>query len=209
MKAYWPKILPLGNCLRYLKRYGQKRPQFLFNCQNEDCCGQVMYGHGSYFRMAVFKHKYYRLPVYRWCCPNCGHTISVLPDFLTPGGHFALPVREAALKRKASGQSWQKIADGIAQVGGISRRTIKRWWQCYLYKAAGAAQWLSAELIRSGVNEDLLRLHTGGVNPTPLDTVHWLTTLVRKYLSLLGLNPKPVMGYFKFLNTKLPEGKLI
>ncbi len=120
-----------------------------------------------------------------------------------------MPVREAALKRKASGQSWQKIAGGIAQVDGISRKTIKRWWKWYLYKAAGIAQRLSAELIRSGVNEDLLRMHTGGVNPTPLDTVHWLTTLVRKYLSLLGLNPKPVMGYFRFLNTRLPESKLI
>lgn len=94
-------------------------------------------------------------------------------------------------------------------MGGISRKTIKRWWKCYLHRAAGASQWLSAELIRSGADEDLLRLHTGGVNPTPMDTVLWLTTLVRKYLSLLGLNPKPVMGYFGFLNTRLPEGKFI
>lgn len=207
MNAYWPKILPLGHCRRYLKRYGQKRPKFQFNCPHEECNGQVMHGHGCYYRMAVFKRKCHQIPIYRWCCPNCGHTLSVLPDFLTPRGHFALSVREAVLKRRARGDSWNKIVNGIAQVSRISHRTLKRWWKWYLYKAAGAAQWLSAELIQAGVNEDLLRLHTGGINPTPLDTIHWLTTLVRKYLSLLGLNPNPVMGYWGFLNTRLPANK--
>ncbi|MHB1406392.1 MAG: hypothetical protein ACYCV0_12485 [Desulfitobacteriaceae bacterium] len=64
-------------------------------------------------------------------------------------------------------------------------------------------------MIRAGVNDDLLRLHPVGINPTPVDTEHWLTTLVRKYLSQLGLNPQPLMGYFRFLNTRLPANKLV
>lgn len=208
MKEFWPKILPLGNCRRYLRRYGHNRPGLYFSCSNKGCCGKAMHRHGCYFRMAVFKRKYYQIPIYRWCCPNCGHTISALPNFLTPWGHFALPVREAALKRKADGQSWQKIMKNIV-LDGISRRTIKRWWKCHLYKAAGTARWLCAELIHAGENEDLLRLHSCGINPTSQDTVHWLTTLVRKYLSLLALNPKPLMGYFGILNTILPASKLI
>lgn len=209
MKAYWSNTFSLGNCQQYLKRYRQKRPKLKLKCPNDCCCGQTMHGHGRYFRMALFKHRYFRVPIYRWCCPNCGQTFSVLPDFLSTKGHFALPVREAALKRKASGESWQKIMDSIAEPGGISRKTVKRWWMRHLHKAASAAQWLAAELIRSGVNEDLLRLHTGGINPTPLDTLHWFTTLARKYLSLLGLNPNPLRGFFGFLNTKLPDGKLV
>lgn len=208
MNVYWPKILPLGHCRRYLKHYGQKRPALHFTCHNENCCNRTMHGHGCFWRMVVFKHRYYRIPIYRWCCPNCGHTLSVLPDFLTPRGHFALPVREAALKRKTRGESFKRIADHIV-LTGISWKTIKRWWRNCLHKAAGASQWLASELIQAGMNEDLLRLHTGGINPTRLDTLDWLNSLVRNYLILLGLNPKPFMGYLGFLNTRLPGNKRI
>ncbi len=109
------------------------------------------------------------------------------------------------MKRKERGESFEQVAKGLvsARAGGVSTLTIKRWWTKHLHKAGEAVQWLAGELIQAGVNDDLLRLHSQGVNPTPVDTVRWLTTLVHKYLHKLGLSPS-LMGYFGLLNTRLP-----
>ncbi|MCL0081449.1 DUF6431 domain-containing protein [Peptococcaceae bacterium] len=206
------KIISLGKNVRaYLKLYGNKRPKLSLTCENEKCNCCVLHGHGRYFRSPVFKHKQYWLPIYRWCCPNCNQTVSVLPDFLTPWGHFAIPVREAALKRKQQGKSYPRVAETVisAKTGSISTQTIKRWWKCHLHKAGDVCQWIAGELIRVGFKEDLLRLHSQGVNPTPVDTVCWLTTLAQKYLHTLGFNPTPLAGYFGFLNTRLPVEKRV
>lgn len=201
------KIFPLGkNCRAYLEGYGQKRPWLRFTCENEKCKSQVLHEHGRYYRMAVLKHRQFKLPIYRWRCPECGQTLSVLPDFLVPWGHFVTQIREAALKRRERGESLRQIAKGIVSVkaGGISIDSIKRWWTRHLNKVGDAAQWLAGELIQVGVNEDLLRSHSQGVNPTPVDTVRWLTFLVQRYLHRLDLSPS-LMGYFGFLNTRLPD----
>ncbi|NLI14324.1 hypothetical protein [Pelotomaculum propionicicum] len=110
------------------------------------------------------------------------------------------------MKRRQLGQSFKKIATGVAcaAVGGIHPKTVKRWWIRYLSKAGDTALWVAAELIRSGIDEDLLRSHFRGVNPSPLDTVRWLFSLAQRYLHILGLNPSPLRGCFSFLNTMLP-----
>ena len=125
--------------------------------------------------------------------------------------HFVTPVREAALKRRQLGQSFGKIAKGVASaaIGCIHPKTIKRWWMRHLAKAGDAALWVAAELIRFGVNEDLLRLHFRGVNPGPADTVRWLDVLLQRYLRLLGFNPSPLRGRFSLTNTRLPFHLLI
>jgi len=111
--------------------------------------------------MAALKHHQFKISIYRWRCPKCGETLSVLPDFLVPWGHFVTPVREAALKRKKHGESLKQIAKGLVSVkaGGVSIDTIKRWWTRHLQKAGDAAQWVAGELIQAGVNEDLLRFY--------------------------------------------------
>lgn len=200
------KIFSLGkNCGAYLKQHGSKRPRLTFTCENEKCHRRVLHEHGRYYRMAVLKHRPLKLPIYRWRCPKCGQTLSVLPDFLVPWGHFVTPVREAALKRKERGESFKRIAKDLVSVkaGSVSTGTIKRWWIRHLQKAGDAAWWLAGELIQVGVNQNRLRSHSQGINPTPLDTVRWLTTLVQKYLHKLDLRPS-LMGYFDFLNTRLP-----
>ena len=206
------KIISLGKNVRaYLKLHADKHPKLRFTCENKKCNRHVLYKHGRYFRSTVFKHKQYRLPIYRWCCPNCNQTVSVLPDFLTPWEHFAIQVREAALKRKQQGKSYTRVAESIISVktGNISTRTIKRWWKRHLHKAGDACQWIAGELIRAGFKEDLLRLHSQGVNPTPVDTVCWLATLAQKYLHTLGFNPTLLTGCFGFLNTRLPVDKRV
>jgi hypothetical protein len=201
------KTLFLGkNCSAYCKRYGDERPDLQFTCENPECECRVLHEHGCFHRTAVTKHRQFELPIYRWRCPVCGQTVSVLPDFLVPRGHFVIPVREAALKRRLLGQSFKRIARGVATaaVGSIHTKTIKRWWRRHLARAGAAALWVAAELIRFGVDEDLLRSHFRGVNPTPVDTVRWFDFLLQRYLRFLGLNPSPLWGRFSIINTLLP-----
>ncbi len=200
------KIRFLGkNSRAYRKRYGKKRPELQLTCENPGC-NCHLHEHGCFWRIAVTKHGQFKLPIYRWRCPACGRTVSVLPDFLAPWKHFVVSVREAALKRRQLGQSFRKIARGVASaaIGGIHPKTVKRWWMLHLAKAGDAALWVAAELIRFGVNEDLLRSHFQGVNPGPVDTVRWLDVLLQRYLRLLGFDPSPLRGRFSLINTRLP-----
>ena len=204
------KIFFLGkNPNEYNKRYGQERPNLKLTCENPECDCHVLYKHGCYRRTAVTKRRLIEIPIYRWRCPVCGQTVSVLPNFLVPWRHFVTLVREAALKRRQDGMSFRKIAGGVATtvVGGIHPKTIKRWWGRYLSNASDVALYMAAALIRSGVDEDLLRSHFRGVNPGPVDTARWLLVLVKKYLSILGVgaSPLPFRGYFSILNTLLPS----
>jgi hypothetical protein len=77
----------------------------------------------------------------------------VLPDFLVPGVHFVISVREAALKRKEQGAGFGSIAAEIVSgaAGNVSPKTVKRWWNRHLQRAGDAAQWIAGELIRAGI----------------------------------------------------------
>lgn len=110
------KIFSLGkNWKVYLKEYARKRPELAFTCANEQCGNQRdLYKHGRYFRTVWTKHRWFQIPIYRWRCPVCGGTLSVLPDFLVPRARFVTPVREAAVKRKAQGQDLLRVAEGVA-----------------------------------------------------------------------------------------------
>ncbi len=189
--------------MAYLKRYGKHRPKLTFTCEGETCNDQAMHEHGSYFRTPVFKHRRVELSIYRWYCTVCGQTLTVLPDFLVPGGHFVTQVREAAISRRKRGESLKKVAKSVASaaVGGVSPDTIKRWWMQHLNKAGEVTQWIAGELIRSGVKEDLLRFHFKGVNLTPLDTANWLTVLLKRFFNR---QRPPLQGYFCSLNVRLP-----
>jgi hypothetical protein len=200
------KIYTLGKCIfAYLKRYGNSRPPLTFTCETESCNHRAMHKHGRYFRMAVTKHHHIKIPAYRWRCCICKTTLTVLPDFLVPGKHFVTFVREAGMKRKAQGEGFERVAKGVVSpsAGGISPRTIKRWWTDHLHQAGEVAHFIAGELIKSGVEEDLLSSHSHGVNPTPVDTVRWFARLIPRYIQVLGLGLSFRMGSFGFLNTRL------
>ncbi len=201
------KIYALGkNIYVYLLCYGSLRPPFTFTCETESCNHRVMHKHGWYFRTAVTKYGSIKVPIYRWRCCLCKITLALVPDFLVPAKHFVTLVREAAMKRKVQGQSFKRIAQGIVTVaaGGIHPRTIKRWWNAHLDQAGDAAHFIAGELIQYGVEEDLLRSHSQGVNPTPVDTVRWFASLIPRYIQALGQRPSFRRGSFGFLNTRLP-----
>ena len=50
------------------------------------CCSypSTLPRHGFYWRNALFRKSWYRIPILRLKCPSCGKTISLLPDFLLP-----------------------------------------------------------------------------------------------------------------------------
>lgn len=162
-----------------------------------------MHEHGNYFRTPVLKKRRVKLPIYRWYCPRCKQTLTVLPNFLVPGGHFVTQVRETAILRRRCGKSFKRIAEGIASktVGGVSMDTVKRWWRRHLEKAGEVAQWVAAELIRAGVKDDLLRLHFKGVNLTAVDTANWLFMLFKRFFNR---QQPPIHGFFSSLNFRLP-----
>ncbi|XJZ27747.1 hypothetical protein ACF5W4_02545 [Bacillota bacterium Lsc_1132] len=151
------------------------------------------------------KYQCIPIPIYRWYCPLCGKTVSLFPDFLIPWARVVTTVREAVFNRRKKGISFKKISQNIVSptIGGISTTTVKRWWSRYLAQIDQTSLWVAGELIHLGEGEDLLRLHSKGVNPTPLDTLEWFHALLQKYVNHFQFNPS-LMGYLSFLNIHLP-----
>lgn len=193
------KVLYFGlSCKAYLRTFGNQSPDVQLCCEN---CGRLLHKHGRYWRGVVMKHEVIQIPIYRRYCPTCGMTISLLPEFLIPWARYATWVREAALKRKRKGFSWRQIAESTtAPTVRYCRRTLKRWWARYLYRAANAALWVAGKLVAQGANEDMFRLYPTMINPTPLDTLDWLNKLLSRYIPP-GVSRR---GYWPLLNSRLP-----
>ncbi|WP_425622230.1 DUF6431 domain-containing protein [Desulforudis sp. Tu-874] len=51
----------------------------------------------------------YKVPVYRWYCPRCKKTVSLLPDFLVPYGRFINIVREKAVRLVVGGKTKSQV----------------------------------------------------------------------------------------------------
>lgn len=194
------KILSFGrSCKSYLRLYKDHSPNVVLYCEN---CNRKLHKHGRYSRWVTSKNEHILIPIYRWLCPNCGTTVSLLPDFLIPWARFTTLVRESAMVRKHQGKSFKQIAKTIASKHiGLSSSTIKRWWKRGLAKTADAALWLSRELVRTGSEEDLLRLHPRPVLAEPADTWIWFEQLVRRYAPRLFR----LRGYWTFLNARMPR----
>ncbi|MEB3104059.1 DUF6431 domain-containing protein, partial [Ferviditalea candida] len=165
-------------------------------------CGRHLHKHGRYFRSVTTKQEVIRIPIYRQYCPECGKTISLLPDFLVPWARFATWVREAAMTRRQKGFTWHQATESTtAPPVWYSRRTLKRWWKRYLHRAAGAALWVAGQLVSSGFDGDLLRIYPAKIAPTTADTLSWL----EKLLSVYSPAGSWRRGYWTLLNIWLPE----
>jgi hypothetical protein len=149
------------------------------------------------------KHKVLRIPIYRQYCPDCGNTISLLPDFLVPWARFATWVREAAIVRRRKGFTYREIMESTTSAAvRFSRRTLKRWWKRYTLKTDAAALWVAKQLVASGSDEDLLRMYPAKIAPVLADTLDWFEQLLLRFSPV-----KPCRrGYWSFLNRRLPEG---
>lgn len=193
------KVLYFGlSCKAYLRTFENQSPDVQICC---DDCGRLLHKHGRYWRGVVTKHEVILIPIYRWYCPACNKTISLLPEFLIPWARYATWVREAALKRKRKGFPWRQIAESTTTSSvRYSFRTLKRWWARHLHRAANAALWVAGQFIAGGVDEDMLRLYPTMMNPTPMDTLDWLNKLLSRFIPA-GASRR---GYWTFLNAGLP-----
>lgn len=194
------KILYFGrSCKAYLRLYENSSPNINICCED---CGRHLHKHGRYYRMVTTKCDVIRIPIYRQYCPDCGKTISLLPDFLIPWARFATWVREAAMIRRSKGFSYRRTLETTTAVAfRYSRWTLKRWWKSYALKVDAAALWVAKQLISSEKDEDLLRMYPAKIKPTRADTLDWFELLLVRYSPV-----KPwKRGYWSFLNTRLPE----
>lgn len=179
--------------------YADQSPNVKLCCED---CGCRLHKHGRYMRTVVTQSDIVQIPIYRQFCPSCGKTISLLPDFLVPGARFATWVREAAMTRRLNGFTWRQVAENTsAPAVRCSRRTLKRWWQRYLRRAASAALWIAGQLVSSGFDGDLLRSYPSKVAPQPADTLDWLMQLLSVYTPAGSWR----RGYWTLINTRLPE----
>jgi hypothetical protein len=193
------KILYLSRSSKaYLRLYDECSPDIRLCCEN---CGIRLHKHGRYYRSVTTKQEMLRIPIYRQYCPDCGTTVSLLPDFLVPWARFATWVREAAMIRRQKGFSWrQTLTSTTSSAFRCSRRTMKRWWKRFAERASSAAMWVAGQLTRSGYDGDLLGMYPKKVNPELADTLNWLQKLLSIYCPV-----KPWRrGYWTFLNLRLP-----
>ncbi len=204
VKNLMNRILPLGQtCNRYLRRYGKSQPNIEMCCP---LCGRTMHKHGCYYRTAAMRGRAIKIPIYRWYCPSCKKTLSLLPDFLIPWARYTTVMREIAVRRKMEGKSFAQIADLISSKAvAVSRCTVKRWYKRHLRQVEKVSLWLCKKLIQAGTEQDLLRQYTPGVNPTPQDTIYWF----QKLLALYAPAHSFLRGYWQWLNKKLPIDNLL
>lgn len=121
-------ILPLGATVKqYLQWAADSSKNLILSCPA--CSEKRLHRHDQYQRSAVTRTVLYRVPVFRWHCPRCGQTVSVLPDFLVPYGQFVNSLRERAVRLVVGGLTLAKVALKISSpaVSVVSTRTIRRW----------------------------------------------------------------------------------
>lgn len=150
-----PIIMPLGRTVKaYLRRFGKRSPELRIACPS---CGGKTRHHGRYQRTAVTDRKVYTVPVYRWRCPGCERTVSVLPDFLVPYAQFVSLVREGVLRRWLRNWPVVRIAAEActASADGLSERTVVRWLARLKQIAGGWAQLLANRLLLARPGSDL------------------------------------------------------
>lgn len=163
-------------------------------------CGRRLRKHGRYFRSLVLGHTLERLPVYRYLCPQCRKTFSLLPAFIRPYAHFGLSVREAAARMLSRGEKVDAVTERLCQspkAGGISGRTLRRWLQGWRRRARTLTQL---------VIEGILRLAPGfDVTPYLPRTNRprgWLRSVLSLGEILRSLVPgNEFVPLFVFLNT--------
>jgi len=82
------------------------------------------------------------LEVRRLECQECGHTTSLLADFLHRYRHYVLEVIEQVVSaRVEEGVSWSKLEQRYSRAGAPSLRTMSRWFAAFVQQALS---WLTA-----------------------------------------------------------------
>lgn len=192
-------ILPLGATVnQYLQWAAESSKSLVLSCPA--CPGVRLHRHDKYQRCAVTRKVLYRVPVYRWICPECGQTVSALPDFLVPYGRFVNSLREQAVRLVVKGETLAKIALKVSSpaVSVVSTRTIRRWVARVEKHADALSSWLAALLLTLVPQLDLFALIPR--RPGPRADLHFLLDLGSWWRRLVGRPADAHPGLFAALS---------
>lgn len=195
-------VLPLAHSVQgYLRRYGQVGPNLPLRCGH--CHTQPLHRHGCYWRAVVCRWRIYRIPIYRWKCPNCRRTVSVLPDFLKPYARFLSFLREKAIWRRMAGWQWERIAQAVSSpaVSVVSVRTLLRWFKRAIAWAAGRGAEPLGHLVKVAPSLDI-----GGLKPadvTPVALLKFIRQTGHTLQQYVGRFEQSHWGLYAFLNSLL------
>jgi hypothetical protein len=162
-------VLPLAHSVHgYLRQYGRVAPNLPLRCSH--CDTQPLHRHGCYWRGVVCRRRIYRIPIYRWKCPSCRRTVSVLPDFLKPYARFLSLLREKAVWRRLAGWQWERIAVAVSSlaVSVVSVRTLLRWFRRAVSWAAGRGAEPVGRLIEAAPSLDVGAFKPSDTTPVAL-----------------------------------------
>lgn len=197
-----PIVLPLAHSVQgYLRRYGQVGPDLPLRCGH--CDTQPLHRHGCYWRGVVCRRQIYRIPIYRWKCPECGRTVSVLPDFLKPHARFLSLLREKAVWRRLAGWQWERIALAVSStaVSLVSVRTLLRWFQRAVSWAAGRGAEPLGRLVEVAPSLDIGALKPSDVKPA--DVLRFVRQTGQLLQRQVGRLDRSHPGLYAFLNSLL------
>jgi hypothetical protein len=94
--------------------------------------------HGMYWRKPRDGEQVYRIPIQRWWCKACRHTVSALPDFVMRFRWYVVGVIQGVIAgREEGGASWAQLQVGM----WLHLRTMQRWCKSF---GGQAARWLGA-----------------------------------------------------------------
>ena len=74
---------------------------------------------------------YSRIRIHRGICKLCDRTLTMLPDWLVPGGHYSLPARQQAAQRASEPHRpvEECIPDSADPNRSADPSTVRRWFQ--------------------------------------------------------------------------------
>lgn len=159
-------ILPLGRTVKhYLQWAAVAKKSLIIPCPACSCAR--IHRHDNYERWAVTRFALHRIRVYRWCCPQCRKTVSVLPDFLVPYGRFVNVLREQAVRLVVKGETLARVALRVSSpaVSVVSTRTIRRWVRRVETLAGALSTWLVELILQVVPHLDLYTLSPRQTGP--------------------------------------------
>jgi len=101
----------------------QLRPKACLSCQ--DPCFQQR--HACFIRTLYTLKERICLVIYRFYCPGCGITYSVLPAFLRPHHTIAIEVQEEVIQSIDKGKSAERAGQDIGPGITVDPKTVRRW----------------------------------------------------------------------------------
>lgn len=100
------------------------RPMLCKNCMTE--C--LLHRHGKYKRKVHVWELVILIFIYRFKCPVCGHTLSLLPSFVGPHQQVTWDVQEKVIRENDAGTSLDEIASNWQpSYGAFSVKSLWRW----------------------------------------------------------------------------------